>query len=339
MPTARQLGRTDIRAPAIGLGAWQFSGGRGIAGRFWEAITQNEVNEVVEAALRGGVRLFDTAEMYGGGESERRLSGALRAAGKKAGEVTIATKWSPFLRTARSIGATIDARIQNLAPYPIDLYQVHMPYGFSSVEQEMNAMADLVVAKKVRFVGVSNFNAVRMRRASEALKKRGLVLASNQVKYSLLDRHIESDGTMATAKELGVAIIAYSPLEQGLLTGRFHDDPRSIQARPGPRRYMSAFRARNLERSRPVIDLLKKIALSRQAQPSQVALAWLTQFSGDLVFAIPGASRKSQAENNAAALDLVLSPSELSALDKASQEVGSMISRPTTPHAPNPASA
>jgi aryl-alcohol dehydrogenase-like predicted oxidoreductase len=323
MTTLRRLGQTELWVPPIGLGTWQFSGGRGFAGRYWEAIPQTTVNEVVAAALAGGIRLFDTAEMYGDGESEHRLAVALLAANVEPGEVTVATKWNPTLRTARSIASTIDDRRRLLYPFSIDLYQVHMPFGLSSVEAEMNAMADLVAARKIRFVGVSNFDAARMRRAHAALAARGLVLASNQVRYSLLDRAIEHDGTLAAAKELGVAIIAYSPLAQGLLSGRFHEDPASIRARPGPRRYLPAFHEKRLEQTRPVIDVLRRIANDHGAKPAQVALAWLTQFHGDTVFAIPGASRRSQAETNSGALGVTLSEAELSALDRASRRRGS----------------
>jgi aryl-alcohol dehydrogenase-like predicted oxidoreductase len=96
MTTARRLGRTDVEVPPIGSGRWQFSGGLAVAGRFWEAIPRTTASELVDAALAGGIRLFDTAEVYANGESERRLSAALLAAGKKPGEVTVATKWSPI---------------------------------------------------------------------------------------------------------------------------------------------------------------------------------------------------------------------------------------------------
>jgi aryl-alcohol dehydrogenase-like predicted oxidoreductase len=177
----------------------------------------------------------------------------------------------------------------------------------------------------------------RMIRAHVALSARGLVLASNQVKYSLLDRRPEEDGTMAVAKELGIAIIAYSPLEQGLLTGRFHADPASIRTRPGPRRFFSAFHPRGLEHSRPVIDVLRTVAAAHGAEPAQVALAWMTQYHGNTVFVIPGASRRSQVESNAAALDLVLSQAELRAIHEVSREVGSATSNPFAP-APRPSS-
>ncbi len=320
MPNARRLGKTDLETPPIGLGCWQMSGGKGLVGGFWAALPDRTVDEVVRASLAAGVTLFDTAEMYGGGESERALARSLSLAGKRPGDVVVATKWNPFLRRASSIRSTIDERLRCLSPFGVDLYQVHQPYGLSSVEDEMNAMADLAVAKKIRHVGVSNFDAPRMRRAHVALAKRGLVLASNQVRYSLLNRRIESNGVLRAARELGVAIIAYSPLAQGLLTGRFHDDPASIRDKPGPRRFMPAFRERGLEASRPLVDALRRIGgASGGASPSEVALAWLVQFHGELVFAIPGASRASQAESNARALHLVLTDDQLAEIDRLSR--------------------
>ncbi len=253
MPTKRRLGRTELEVTSIGLGCWQFSEGTGLAGRFWPALPQTTVNEIIATSLAGGVNWFDTAEAYGEGRSERALSKALLAAGRAPGQLVVATKWFPALRTASSIEATIGDRIAALSPWPIDLHQVHAPFGLSSVEAEMAAMAALVTEKKTRAVGVSNFGEKRMRRACAALAAKGLALASNQMKYNLLDRRIERNGVLAAAKELGITIIAYSPLEQGLLTGKFHDDPSSIS---GPRKVLPAFRSRGLEKSRPLVEEL-----------------------------------------------------------------------------------
>jgi len=319
MATRRRLGKTDIEVTPVGLGCWQFSAGQGLAGKFWEAIPPSTVYQVVEASLEGGINWFDTAEMYGHGSSERALSEALRHAGKTDGDVVIATKWSPLFRTAKSIKKTIRQRRSFLAPFAIDLHQVHHPFGFSSVEKEMSAMADLVADKQIRAVGISNFGAARMRRAHAALAKRGLVLASNQMKYSLLDRHIESNGVLAAAKELGITIIAYSPLEQGLLTGKYHQHPEYVRTRPGPRKWMSRFRTQGLERSRPVIEELGNIARAHGASAGQVALAWLYQFHQNMVV-IPGASRVEQAVENGGALQLTLSPGELNKLDQLSRQ-------------------
>jgi aryl-alcohol dehydrogenase-like predicted oxidoreductase len=317
--TPRRLGRTDLQISPLGLGCWQFSEGAGLIGGFWEALPQDRVDAIVKAALEGGVTWFDTAEAYGKGRSERALARGLQVAGQAPGEVVIATKWQPIGRTARSITDTIGARAEALAPYPIDLHQVHHWAGLSFVEAEMRAMADLVKAGRIRAVGVSNFGASRMRRAHGALAKRGVPLASNQVKYSLLDRRIERNGVLAAARELGVTIIAYSPLEQGILSGKFHDDPSLIRRAPGPRRFMPAFRARGLARTRPLVAELKAIAAAHGATPSQVALAWLVTFHGDAVVAIPGATRPHHARESAAAMDLALSARELEKLDELSR--------------------
>jgi aryl-alcohol dehydrogenase-like predicted oxidoreductase len=157
-----------------------------------------------------------------------------------------------------------------------------------------------------------------MRRAHEELAKHGLVLASNQVKYSLLDRRVESKRIIAAARELGVTIIAYSPLEQGLLTGKYHRDPDFVRTRPGPRKWMGRFRAQGLNRSRPLIEELARIAPAYGATCGQIALAWLYQFHPNVVV-IPGASRVDQAVENRGALELTLSAHVLEKLDQMSR--------------------
>ncbi len=319
MTARRRLGRTDIEIAPIGLGCWQFSEGIGLVGRYWPALPRETTDAIVAVSLRGGVDWFDTAEIYGSGRSEQALSRALQAAGKKNGDVVIATKWFPLLRTAASIRKTIDDRLAALSPFSVDLHQIHHWVGLSPVEAEMAAMAGLVAEKKIRAVGVSNFGASRMRRAHAALAARGLGLASNQMKYSLLDRRIEGNGVLAAAKELGATIIAYSPLEQGILSGKFHDDPGLAARTAGPRKRLSAFRRRGLSRSRPVVEELKRIAAARGATPAQVALAWLVGFHGDAVVAIPGAMQERQAEENAGAMRLSLSTLEMKRLDEVSR--------------------
>jgi aryl-alcohol dehydrogenase-like predicted oxidoreductase len=315
----RSLGKSSIAVTPVGLGCWQFSGGFGIVGGFWEALPQDTANQIVATALQHGINWFDTAEIYGRGRSERALATALTAAGRKDRDVVVATKWWPIPRTARSITATIAERLRCLGPFSIDLYQVHQPFSFSSVEAEMDAMAELVRRGQIRAVGVSNFSAKQMRRAHAALARYGIPLASNQVVYSLLKRRIETNGVLAAARELGVTIIAYSPLAQGLLTGKFHDDPQSIKSRPGPRRYMPSFRAAGLARSLPVVTELRRIAAEVQATASQVALNWLLSMHGDTVVVIPGATRARHAEEAAGAMGFRLSPEQLERLDVASR--------------------
>jgi aryl-alcohol dehydrogenase-like predicted oxidoreductase len=313
----RNLGRTDIRISPIGLGCWQFSKQSNFAGKFWPMLEDEVIRDIVKVSLDGGINWFDTAELYGGGASERELSMSLADLGVQPGTVTIATKWWPILRTASNIRKTIDDRLKALSPFPVDLYQVHNPFGFSPVGKEMDAMAGLVSAKKIRYIGVSNYSAKQMRTAWETLNKKGITLVSNQVRYNLLDRKIETNGIMDTAKELGITIIAYSPLAQGLITGKFHDNPELVR-NTGYRQYTGPFRKNNLEKSRPLIDLIKSFAGKSGATTSQVALSWLINFHGDTVVAIPGATSALQAKQNSEAMKLSLSAEDMEQLNEAS---------------------
>ena len=222
-----------------------------MSGMVWDAIDQDAIAAVIAAAMKAGVNWFDTAEAYGRGASEKSLAAGLAALGTAPGSVRIATKWWPLFRAAGSIGATIEARIAALSPYPIDLYQVHQPVSLSSIPAQMKEMARLVRAGKVGAVGVSNFSAARMEQAHAALAADGIPLASNQIRFNLLDRSIESNGILEAARGLGVTIIAWSPLAQGLLTGRFHEEPGLVKSlRPG-RRLMGGFSAASISRTAP----------------------------------------------------------------------------------------
>jgi aryl-alcohol dehydrogenase-like predicted oxidoreductase len=311
----RQLGQTDIYISPIGLGCWQFSEGKGGARGSWDPISVEETDGIVQASLDGGINWFDTAELYGHGRSERAIARALKLAGKSDEEVVTATKWNPIGRTARSITRTIGNRQECLNGYTIDLYQIHGPMAFTTRKSEMNAMADLVESGDIRSIGISNYNARQMRSAHEALLARGLRLTSNQVKYSLLDRSIEANGILDTAMELGVTIIAYSPLEMGLLTGKFHENPELLNSRP----FMRRRRLRGkIESSRELVNTLEEIAQTRGVTVSQVALNWLIKFHGDTVVAIPGASKVRHAEQNVAAMTFTLSNAEMSLIDSLS---------------------
>lgn len=274
-------------------------------------------NEIIKVALAGGISWFDSAELYGLGSSEQALSAGLTAAGKQPGEVFIATKWFPLFRTARNIHSNIDQRIRALSPFPVDLYMVHQPFGFSAPEDEMNAMADLVEAGKIRSIGVSNFSARRMERASLALEKRGLSLAVNQMEYSLLNRKIEKNGVLAKAKELGVTIIAYTPLASGLLSGKYHQNPELLKNK------FTFFRLkmeRMLGKTRLLIQGLEEIGQKYQVTPAQVALNWVIHSQGEIVVTIPGATKVHHAQEAADAMLFTLTQSELNRLTELSDK-------------------
>jgi aryl-alcohol dehydrogenase-like predicted oxidoreductase len=316
--TKRALGKTNIEVTPIGLGMMEFAGGGGLMGSVFPVIPQEEKNAAVQAGLDGGINWFDTAELYGSGVSETSLSTALKAAGKSNADVVVATKWWPFLRTARNIPRTIEDRLRFLNGYSIGLYMVHQPFSFSSVEAEMDEMAKLVEAGKIRSIGISNFNPDQMRRAHRQLQKHGLPLAVNQVRFSLLDRSIEKNGILETARELGVTIIAYTPLESGMLTGKYHKNPGLLEKKSALWR---ARLSRSMEKSRPLVSALEKIAPRYNATAAQVALNWVINSQGDSVVTIPGVTSASQAQENAGAMKFRLSGDEITQLSELSRTI------------------
>jgi aryl-alcohol dehydrogenase-like predicted oxidoreductase len=315
----RRLGSSDIEVTPIGLGCWQFSQGQGMMGKTWAIIDQESITDIVRTALTGGINWFDTAEAYGGGRSEQTLSAALTALGVLPGGVVVATKWFPLFRTARSLEETIDRRLECLRPFPIDLYQIHQPLSFSPIPAQMRAMARLLRAGKIRSIGVSNFNARQMEEAHAALKAEGIALVSNQVRINLLNRHIEDNGVLTSARRLGITLIAWSPLAQGILTGRFHQDPGSARQVSRMRKLSSGLSAGALERTAPLIEELTAVGKAHGVSAAQVALNWLVTFYGQTVIAIPGATKVAQAAASVAAMGFRLGDVELSRIDEVSR--------------------
>lgn len=316
----RHLGESDVQITPLGLGCWQFSNRIGFAGKFWPSLEEVPSDEIIKISWEGGINWFDTAEMYGWGTSEKCVSHGLQKINAPVETAIIATKWHPIARRAKRMFHSIEEQIQRLAPYKITLYQIHSPTSLSSIKKEMEVMAELLKAGVIRCAGVSNYSARQMRSAYNHLEKRGLPLVSNQVHYSLLNRKIERNGILKTAQELGITIIAYSPLEQGLLTGKFHENPSLIKTRVGWRKYFPLYRPSGLEKTKPVIETLKKIAEKYGATPAQVALNWLIYFHGEHVVAIPGATRSEQASQNLGTFKFRLSESEMDEIDKVSRK-------------------
>ena len=177
----------------------------------------------------------------------------------------------------------------------------------------MDRMVELHQAGAIKSIGVSNFSAAQMLRAHSRLGTHGLPLASNQVKYSLLDRRIEDNGVLEAARALGVTIIAYTPLEWGLLSGKFHDNPELIGRLPLARRVY----ARNkLESTEPVVAALREIGAKYEATAAQVALNWIINYHGEAVVAIPGASKPRHARDNAAVMEFTLGDGEMAELER-----------------------
>jgi aryl-alcohol dehydrogenase-like predicted oxidoreductase len=304
------LGRSSLRVPRLGVGAMTWGEARGLA-RFHPAKLAyggahgyDEEKAALQASLVAGVTLFDTAAMYSGGASERRLGELARGT-----DAILATKFpSSFLARADSMTRDLAASIERLGR--VDLYQHHFPSRMVSIPRLMELMADAVEAGKITAVGVSNYSAEQMRAAHAALARRGVPLASNQVEYSLLHRQPEVNGVLDACRELGVTLIAYQPLASGALTGKY-----TAGVTPtGLRRFMPNFRGRALEAVIPVVGLLREVGERYSKTPAQVALRWLIE--NELVLPIPGAKNAHQAADNASALSFSLSADEIAALDR-----------------------
>ena len=312
----RRLGASPVTVPALGTGIWSW-GDR----RFWgygNSYTQADIVQAFDTCMDDGLNFFDTAELYGQGESERLLGQCMREYGGGR-QVIIATKFAPFPNrfSARTLLEALDASLERLGVQTIDLYQIHWPYTLLNIEALMDMLAIAVRSGRVRAVGVSNYSVKQMQRAYARLARHDIPLASNQVHYSLLHRKPEQNGVLAACKQMNVALIAYSPLEQGLLTGKFRVNSAEAVKITGPRRFNGAFRASKRKKIEPLLQTMESIARERGKTMSQVVLNWLL-CKGDFVIPIPGAKNARQASENAGALGWHLSGEEMQKLDSMS---------------------
>jgi aryl-alcohol dehydrogenase-like predicted oxidoreductase len=301
----------------IGLGAWQFGS------REWgygQSYAEQEAGAIVRRAIELGVTLFDTAEIYGFGRSERILGQAL---GERRESVFLATKILPVLPVAPVVEQRAVASANRLGTRRIDLYQVHQPNPVIRDGTIMRGMRALQRVGLVGEVGVSNYSLPRWQAAEQALGSRVL---SNQVRYSLVDRAPERD-LLPFAESTGHVVIAYSPLAQGLLSGKYHRDNRPANRL---RAASPLFLPENLDRAGELIAALRKVADAHSATPAQIALAWVIRHPA--VVAIPGASSVEQLESNAAAADIELTEDEYQALGEAAERFRPVTGRQALPH-------
>ncbi len=261
------------------------------------------------ASLAAGVDLFDTAEVYGRGSSERRLGELIRGQ-----DPVIATKFMPIPgRTTASLPRALDRSLSRLGRTSVDLYQIHWHTPWMRIRPLMDRLADAVEAGKTRAVGVSNFSAEDMRTAHAALERRGVPLASNQVQYSLLHRRPEANGVLDACRELHVTLIAYMPLATGALTGKYSD---GVRPRDPWRRVMRYYRGNGQQAVGQVVGRLREIGERHGKTPGQVALRWLIEQG---TVPIPGAKDGPQATENAGALTFRLTRDEVDALSDATR--------------------
>jgi aryl-alcohol dehydrogenase-like predicted oxidoreductase len=278
-----------VRLSAIGLGTWQFGSTEWGYGKDYAS---GEAVTIVKRALDLGVNLIDTAEIYGFGRSERIVGGAIR---ERRDEVFLATKLFP-IGLPFQVQRRARASSRRLGVSRLDLYQLHWPSPLFQPSMTMPRLSRLLDSGLVGHVGVSNHSLAQWRAAERAL---GGPVLSNQVRFSLIERGPENE-LLPWAQREGRLIIAYSPLGQGLLSGKYQKSPpRNF------RRGRRAFSAESRQRLQPLVDGLGEIGANHGATSSQVALAWLIRKPN--VVAIPGASNVRQLEENVGAADLELS--------------------------------
>jgi aryl-alcohol dehydrogenase-like predicted oxidoreductase len=293
-----------VRVSAVGLGTWQFGS------REWgygDDYAQREAGAIVERAIALGVTLFDTAEIYGFGRSERILGEAI--AGRR-DQVFVATKILPLVPVPPVVRNRVAGSLRRLQLHCIDLYQVHWPNPVIGDGPMFRTLAALQAEGRIAQVGVSNYSLDRWKSADDEL---GSAVLSNQVEYSLAKRAPEKE-ILPWAQANGRIVIAYSPLAQGFLSGRYDAVHRPGGARAGN----PLFLPENLDRGADLLGALREIAGAHHATPSQVALAWLLRRPNVVV--IPGASSVAQLESNVAAADLELSESDDARLTAASDQ-------------------
>jgi len=302
------LGRDGPKVSVIGLGMWQ------AGGKAWgNDVRDADCRKAMERAVEIGTNLVDTAEAYGDGHSEKVVGDAIRRIGRD--RVVIATKVGGWHLHADDLKKACAGSLKRLGVRSIDLYQIHWPDPWSQVplRETMKALESLQRAGKIRHIGVSNFAVRDLEEARSHLSRTDIV--SNQVRYNLLQREIESE-VLPYCKREGIGILAWSPLGKGILTGKY---AASKRPKDRVRSEEDLFRPENLRRAGPLVTILRRIAKAHGKTPAQVALAWLR--SRPIVVPIPGVKRTEQAEENAAAAGWSLTTSERGRLDRVSAAV------------------
>ena len=295
------LGRGGPKVSEVGVGMWQ------AGGKAWGSdVRDADCQRAMERAVELGINLVDTAEAYGDGHSEKVMSKAIKKVGRD--NVFIATKVGGWHLRGDDVKKACAASLKRLGVRDVDLYQVHWPDPWSQVplRETMKALEALHRASKIRNIGVSNFAVRDLKEARSHLSRVDIV--SNQVRYNMLQRAIEAE-VLPYCKREGIAILAWSPIGKGILSGKYHDGKRP---KDRIRAEEDLFKPANLRATVPLIRELRRIGRVHRKTPAQVALAWLRRHPH--VIPIPGAKRASQSEENAGAAGWSLGGSEIRTL-------------------------
>jgi aryl-alcohol dehydrogenase-like predicted oxidoreductase len=312
MPADRfTLAGSDVSISPLGVGTWAW-GDRSTwgMGGYDADLTRESIREAWNASIDAGVTLFDTAEIYGRGESERIIGELLAGDPGRAASAVVATKFMPSPWKLQVRGALLKAlrgSLGRLGLPTLDLYQIHGPVSLRSHAALADALAAAHEAGSVKAVGVSNYSVKETASMAEELRTRGMRLATNQIEFSLLRRSPETSGLLQACADLGVVPLAYSPIGQGRLTGKYS----ASNPPPGKR----TFSNHPMAVVDHIVDELRAIGEEHGGKvPSQVALNWVMAKGA---VPIPGAKNRHQAEENAGALGWRLTEDDVDRLDRA----------------------
>jgi len=304
-----ELGAQGAVVSRMGLGCMGMS-------EFYGDRNDVESTATIHRALDLGVTFLDTADVYGSGDNERLVGAAIR---DRRSEVFLATKFgnmrqgNPPVLTVNGrpeyVRACCDASLERLGVDHIDLYYQHRVDPNTPIEETVGAMADLVTAGKVRYLGLSEASSTTIRRAHKVHP-----ITALQTEYSLWERHVETD-ILPTIRELEIGFVAYSPLGRGFLTGSI-DATKLAPTTDSRRTRYPRFSEENFEKNQVLVNRVRAIAERKGAMPGQLALAWLMS-RGKEVVPIPGTKRREYLEQNAEAADLVLTQADIAELEAA----------------------
>ncbi len=297
-----------MKVSRITLGSWQFGS------QAWGLKDEETIRQIVQTAIINGVNFIDTAEVYGDGFSEEIIGSIIKELGIR-DDVVIATKVAPSHLKFKDVIKSLNKSLERLKTNYIDLYQIHWPNMYIPVKETINALEKLADEGKIKYIGLSNFPACLAEEAVYSAKRHEII--SNQVRYNLVQREIE-ESILPKMRELGIVILAYSPLGKGLLTGKYdlNNLPPENDFRSKDPLFMNKD---NMAQIMKLINKLRELGEKYGKNPAQVAINWLLKHED--VFPIIGAKNPDHVLSNVGSVGWRLSEDDWNTLKEISDSL------------------